>query len=133
MRPSDVASQRWRATMVYHIGLDVSLKQTSICVVNQVGSVVREGVVDSDPEAIAAFVRSKAPGAVRIGLETGPTATWLWTELKQLGLPTGLRRCASRTSIATRLGRGWRAGHCWSRSSVISRTRSADCSRTSVS
>jgi len=26
------------------------------------------GVVDSDPEAIAAFVRSKAPGAVRIGL-----------------------------------------------------------------
>src|SRR6266481_2532796 len=87
MRPSDVASQRWRATMVYYIGLDVSLKQTSICVVNQAGSVVREGVVDSDPEAIAAFVRSKAPGAVRIGLETGPTATWLWTELKQLGLP----------------------------------------------
>jgi hypothetical protein len=29
------------------------LKQTSICVVNQVGSVVREGVVDSEPEAIA--------------------------------------------------------------------------------
>jgi transposase len=32
-------------------------------------------------------VRSKAPDAVRIGLETGPTSTWLWTELKQLGLP----------------------------------------------
>src|ERR1700746_3137878 len=73
--------------MECYVGLDVSLKQTSICVVNQAGSVVREGVVDSDPEAIAAFVRSKAPGAVRIGLETGPTATWLWTELKQLGLP----------------------------------------------
>jgi transposase len=56
-------------------------------VVNQTGSVVREGVVDSDPEAIAAFVRSNAPGAVRIGLETGPTATWLWTDLKRLGLP----------------------------------------------
>jgi len=73
--------------MEHYVGLDVSLKQTSICVVNQVGSVVREGVVDSEPEAIAAFVRSKAPGAVRIGLETGPTATWLWTALKQLGLP----------------------------------------------
>ena len=73
--------------MVHYIGLDVSLKKTSICVVNQAGSVVREGVVDSDPEAIAAFVRSKPPGAVRIGLETGPTATWLWSELKQLGLP----------------------------------------------
>ena len=69
------------------VGLDVSLKQTSICVVNQTGSVMREGAVASDPEAIAAFVRSQAPGVVRIGLETGPTATWLWTELKRLGLP----------------------------------------------
>ena len=73
--------------MEYYVGLDVSLKQTSICVVNQTGSVVREGVVDSDPEAIAAFVRSNAPGAVRIGIETGPTTTWLWTELNRLGLP----------------------------------------------
>jgi transposase len=73
--------------MEHYVGLDVSLKQTSICVVNQMGSVVREGVVDSDPESIARFVRSKAPGALRIGLETGPTTTWLWTELKRLGLP----------------------------------------------
>src|SRR6202521_5189491 len=73
--------------MEYYVGLDVSLKQTSICAVDQAGSVVREGVVDSDPEAIAAFVRSEAPGALRIGLETGPTTTWLWTELKRLGLP----------------------------------------------
>ena len=80
--------------MEYYVGLDVSLKQTSICVVNQTGSVVREGVVDSDPEAIAAFVRSKAPGAVRIGLETGPTATWLWTELKRLGPAGDLHRRA---------------------------------------
>jgi transposase len=49
--------------------------------------VVREGVVDSDPEAISGYVRSKAPNAVRIGLETGPTSTWLWTELKRFDLP----------------------------------------------
>src|SRR5450631_2636898 len=73
--------------MEYYVGLDVSLKQTSICVVDQTGSVVREGVVDSDPEAISVYVRSKAPDAIRIGLETGPTSTWLWTELKRLGLP----------------------------------------------
>jgi transposase len=73
--------------MERYVGLDVSLKQTSICVVNQTGSVMREGVVNSDPEAIAAFVRSQAPSVVRIGLETGPTTTWLWTELKRLGLP----------------------------------------------
>jgi hypothetical protein len=51
--------------MEHYVGLDVSLKQTSICVVNQAGSVVRVGVVDSDPEAIAAFVRSKAARAGR--------------------------------------------------------------------
>jgi transposase len=73
--------------MECYVGLDVSLKQTSICVVSATGSVVREGVVDSDPDVIAAFVRSKAPGAIRVGLETGPTSTWLWTELKRLGLP----------------------------------------------
>jgi transposase len=43
--------------------------------------------VASDPEAIAAFIASYAPEATRIGLETGPTATWLWTELDRLGLP----------------------------------------------
>ena len=71
--------------MAYYVGLDVSLKQTSICVVSDTGSIVREGVVGSDPEVIAAFVRSKAPDAVRVGLESGPTATWLWSELKRLG------------------------------------------------
>lgn len=57
--------------MERYVGLDVSLKQTSICVVDQSGSILREGVVDSDPEAITAFVRSHAPGVMRIGLETG--------------------------------------------------------------
>jgi hypothetical protein len=65
--------------MVHYVGLDVSLKQTSICVVNQLESIVREGVVDSEPGAIAAFVRLNAPGAVRIGrgeLCTEPIATY---------------------------------------------------------
>jgi transposase len=73
--------------MEHYVGLDVSLKQTSICVVSETGSVVREGVVESNPEAIAAFVRSQAPGVLRIGIETGPATTWLWTELKRLELP----------------------------------------------
>ena len=62
--------------MEHYVGLDVSLKLTSICVVNQTGSIVQEGVVGPDPEAIASFVRLKAPGTVRIGIETGPTTTW---------------------------------------------------------
>jgi transposase len=73
--------------MEHYVGLDVSLKETAICVVDRSGRIVSEKTVASDPEAIAAFVMSKAPGAVRVGLETGPTATWLWAELKRLGLP----------------------------------------------
>ena len=45
--------------MEYYVGLDVSLKQTSICVVDRTGSVVREGVVDSDPEAISVYVKGQ--------------------------------------------------------------------------
>jgi transposase len=36
-------------------------------------------------DTIKVHVRSKAPDAVRI--ETGPTSTWLWTELRRFGLP----------------------------------------------
>ena len=73
--------------MELYVGLDVSLKETSICVVDDNGEIVIEGVVRSEPAAIAEFIRSKARIAARIGLETGPTATWLWHELRALGLP----------------------------------------------
>src|SRR6266536_434534 len=73
--------------MESYVGLDVSLKRTSICVVDRTGKVLCEGTVNSTPEAIVEFVKSKAAGAVRIGLVTGPTSTLLWTEIKALGLP----------------------------------------------
>jgi len=73
--------------MEHYVGLDVSLKKTAICVVDGTGKVVSEGLVPSDPEAISLFIEKNAPGAVRIGLESGPTSTWLWTELDALGLP----------------------------------------------
>ena len=73
--------------MDHYVGLDVSLKQTAVCVVDQTGKVMREGMVASDPDAIAEFVAKHAPHAARIGLETGATSTWLWTELKKKELP----------------------------------------------
>ena len=38
--------------MEHYVGLDVSLKQTAICIVDGTGKVQREGIVSSDPEAI---------------------------------------------------------------------------------
>ena len=72
--------------MEHYVGLDVSLKLTAICIVDQTGKVVREGMVPSDPEAIACFIQSYAPRVARVGLETGATATWLATT------STGTRR-----------------------------------------
>src|SRR5262249_25793045 len=73
--------------MEVYVGLDVSLKETSICVVDDSGKIVSEGKVLSEPLALAEFLRAKAGHAKRIGLETGPTTTWLWHELRALGLP----------------------------------------------
>jgi transposase len=73
--------------MELYVGMDVSLKETSICVVDGGGEIVSEGAVLSEPEAIAAYLKVKAVGAKRIGLETGPTTTWLWHELRALELP----------------------------------------------
>jgi transposase len=73
--------------MELYVGLDVSLKETSICVVDGKGEIVSEGTVISEPATIAEFIKAKADGAKRIGLETGPTTTWLWHELRELGLP----------------------------------------------
>src|SRR5919107_3127291 len=73
--------------MKQYVGLDVSQDQTSICVVNESGRVLWQGKCASTPEAIAATLNSKAPGAERIGLESGPLSIWLCHGLTSLGLP----------------------------------------------
>ena len=73
--------------METYVGLDVSLKTTSVCVVDREGTVVKEGVVVSEAEAIAVFIAAHAPGVKRVGLESGATSTWLWRELDRRALP----------------------------------------------
>ena len=73
--------------MEQYVGLDVSQEQTSVCVVDGSGKVIWEGKCASTPEAIAATLRTRAPEAVRIGLESGPLSAWHWHELRKLDLP----------------------------------------------
>jgi transposase len=92
--------------MEYYVGLDVSLKQTSICVVDQAGLVVREGVVDSDPEAISVFVRSKrraryASASCSRCRSTRTIATMLSGSPASCR-PVGSKRCTLRISTAIR-------------------------------
>lgn len=73
--------------MKHYVGLDVSQKETALCVVDENGHMVFAGRAKSDPGALAAILAKKAPLAERIGFETGAMSSWLWHELRRIGLP----------------------------------------------
>ena len=73
--------------MKQYVGLDVSQKETAVCVVDEDGKVLFEGKAPSDPGALARVIRKRAPAAERIGFETGAMSSWLWHELKRIDLP----------------------------------------------
>jgi transposase len=71
--------------MEYYAGIDVSLKESSICVVDATGKIVRETKVPSEPETLVAFFRQLGLPMTRIGLEAGPLSQWLHAGLTQAG------------------------------------------------
>ncbi len=73
--------------MELYVGIDVSLEEAAICLVDENGRVVRAGKVASDPATIATFLRERSVVIVRIVLESGQLSTWLTRELQKLGLP----------------------------------------------
>ena len=58
--------------MDHFAGLDVSVKETSVCIVDDTGKIVREVKVASEPEALLALLKNPAYHFKRIGLEAGP-------------------------------------------------------------
>ena len=64
--------------MEQYVGLDVPQVQTSVCVVDGDGKTLWQGKCASNPQAIAATIRTRAPEAVRIGLESGPLSARHW-------------------------------------------------------
>jgi transposase len=73
--------------MTKYAALDVSLEMTAICVVDDAGKIIAEKKVPTSPEVIASWLSKNAPGLVRVGMETGPLAVWLWNELHDKELP----------------------------------------------
>ena len=73
--------------MDYFAGLDVSVKDTSVCIVDSTGKIVREVKVASEPEALLAVLTNPAYHFKRIGLEAGPLSQWLYSALAEAGLP----------------------------------------------
>jgi transposase len=73
--------------MKHCAGLDVSLKETAICIVDEAGKVVRETKVATEPEAVIAFLNGGGVEYARVGLEAGPLSQWLVNGLAEAGLP----------------------------------------------
>ena len=76
--------------MSYYAGIDVSLEQSSVCVLDGEGKIIREAKVASEPEALIAWFGSLGLAMTRIGLEAGPLSQWLFAAMKQAGLPVEL-------------------------------------------
>lgn len=73
--------------MTYDVGLDVSLKTTTICVVDRDQNVEWQGSTDTHPEMILHALERWIGSIERIGLETGSTSPWLARAFKARGLP----------------------------------------------
>ena len=73
--------------MKHYVGLDVSVKETSVCILDETGKVCREMKVPSDPQDIVQVLKDPAWQIERVGLEAGPLSQWLFNGLSEAGLP----------------------------------------------
>ena len=73
--------------MVYFVGLDVSVKTTSVCVVDDAGKVILEQKVPTEPADIIAVLTPLGVSFGRIGIEAGPLSQWLVNALVAADLP----------------------------------------------
>src|ERR1700734_1926667 len=73
--------------MDHFAGLDVSVKETSVCIVDDTGRIVKELRVASEPDALLRVLGNPAYHFKRIGLEAGPLSQWLFSALAEVELP----------------------------------------------
>ena len=69
--------------MKQYVGLDVSQRETSVCVIDESGRVTFESKAKSEPGAMTELLRKRAPNAERVDFETGAMAH----ELRRVNLP----------------------------------------------
>src|ERR1700750_537691 len=73
--------------MDHFAGLDVSVKETSVCILDDAGKIVKEVKVASEPQALLKVLGKPAYRFKRIGLEAGPLSQWLFSALAEAELP----------------------------------------------
>lgn len=73
--------------MTHYAGLDVSVKETAVCIMDDAGEICRELKVPSHPEDLVGVLKDPAWRLARIGLEAGPLSQWLFSGLAEACLP----------------------------------------------
>jgi transposase len=68
-------------------GLDVGGKRTAVCVVDESGKIIWQGMVDTHPEMIAAALKRFQGKLAKAGLESGPFTPHLHRSLVAMGYP----------------------------------------------
>ena len=78
--------QKEKRSMYHFAGLDVSVKVTSVCIVDDTGKIVREMKVARNLRFDGGLT-NPAYHFKRIGLEAGPLSQWLFSALAEAELP----------------------------------------------
>jgi transposase len=73
--------------MKHYVGLDISMKETFICIEDETGKILHQGRVKTDPALIAIYLRKFDLNLEKVGLESGSLSHWLTKELRALDIP----------------------------------------------
>ena len=72
--------------MKYYVGLDVSLQETFIVILNENGKMIKEAVVSSNPKSIGDYLLAQDISFEKIGIESGQLSIYLCKGLIKRGL-----------------------------------------------
>jgi len=86
--------------MRYYAGLDVSVKSTAVCIVDETGKIVKERSLATEPESLADWLAKTGLSLELVGHEAGGMSAWLQEGLARKGLPVV---CIDARHMATAL------------------------------
>ncbi len=78
--------------MEFFVGLDVSLDETHLCIIDEGGRIVKEGRCASEPGVIARAIRHQGRRSQHVGLETGNLSQWLFNVLTKEGFAVSVMK-----------------------------------------
>jgi transposase len=73
--------------MKHYIGLDVAMKRTFICIIDESGKIIHEGSENTDPTLLADYLQKIGLEVALVGFESGSLSHYLLNGFKERALP----------------------------------------------